>query len=152
LPAAWDEDEERRARAKIPDAVRHRAKWQLALDILDELIVWGLARRVVQADGGYGDITAFRMGLEARELEYVVQIKGTTSAQPATAVPVTPAYSARGRPPAARYPDAASNLRDLVVAAGRDNTQAVCWRDGDRAARRLRRAQGPPRQRRPTRG
>ena len=99
LPAAWDDDEQRRARAKIPDGVRHRAKWQLALEILDELLGWGLERRVVQADGGYGDVTAFRVGLEERELEYVVQVKATTSAQPADAVPVTPLYSGRGRPP-----------------------------------------------------
>jgi SRSO17 transposase len=132
LPAAWDEDTERRARARIPDAVRHRAKWQLALDILDELIAWGLARQVVQADGGYGDITAFRVGLEQRDLGYVVQVKATTSAQPADAVPVTPVYSGRGRPPAARYPAAPSSLRDLIVAAGRAGAQMVCWRDGDR--------------------
>jgi SRSO17 transposase len=132
LPAAWDDDRERRERAKIPDAVRHRAKWQLALDILDELLAWGLERRVVQADGGYGDITAFRVGLEERELEYVVQVKATTSAQPADAVPVTPLYSGRGRPPAARYPDPASSLRELILAAGRDSAQTVCWRDGDR--------------------
>jgi SRSO17 transposase len=132
LPPAWDDDEERRVRAKIPDDVRHRPKWQLALDILDELLGWGLDRRVVQADGGYGDVTAFRVGLDERELEYVVQVKATTSAQPGDTVPVTPVYSGRGRPPAARYPDPASNLRDLVVAAGRGSTQAVCWRDGDR--------------------
>lgn len=132
LPEAWDDDRERRVRAKIPDAVRHRAKWQLALDILDGLLAWGLERRVVQADGGYGDITAFRLGLEQRELEYVVQVKGTTSAQPGDAVPLTPVYSGRGRPPAARYSDAPSSLRDLILAAGRDSAQAVCWRDGDR--------------------
>jgi SRSO17 transposase len=132
LPAAWDSDDVRRERAKIPDAVRHRSKWQLALDILDELLAWGLARQVVQADGGYGDITAFRVGLHNRGLEYVVQVKATTSAQPGDATPVTPVYSGRGRPPAARYADAPSNLRDLILAAGRDSARAVCWRDGDR--------------------
>src|SRR5215216_2135359 len=78
LPAAWDADGERRTKAKIPDEVRHREKWRLALDIIDELLEWGLDRRVVQADGGYGDITAFRVALEQRELEYVVQVKGST--------------------------------------------------------------------------
>jgi SRSO17 transposase len=131
LPATWDSDTERRERAKVPDVVRHRPKWQLALDILDELLGWGLDRRVVQADGGYGDITAFRLGLQERDLEYVVQVKGTTSAQPGDAEPVTPVYSGRGRPPAARYPDP-SNLRDLILAAGRDAAHTVCWRDGDR--------------------
>jgi len=132
LPASWYQDAERRAKAKIPDDVRHVAKWQLALDIVDELIAWGLERRVVQADGGYGDITAFRVGLEQRELDYVVQVKGVTSARPAAAVPVTPAYQGRGRPPLARYPQAPMSLRELILAAGRDKVRVVGWREGDR--------------------
>jgi SRSO17 transposase len=132
LPLAWDADDERRARARIPDGVRHRPKWQLALEILDELIGWGLEREVVQADGGYGESTAFRLGLEERELEYVVQVKGTTSAQPAGAVPVTPAYQGRGRPRAARYPDPPASLRELIIAAGRERARAITWREGHR--------------------
>jgi SRSO17 transposase len=132
VPESWDQDAERRARAKIPDDVRHVPKWQLALDIVDELLAWGLQRRVVQADGGYGDITAFRVGLEQRELSYVVQVKGVTSAQPADAVPVTPAYRGRGRPPKARYPDKPTSLRALALAAGPDTARPVCWREGDR--------------------
>jgi len=132
LPEAWDQDSERRAKAKIPDDVRHVAKWKLALDIVDELIAWGLARRVVQADGGYGDITAFRVGLEERELEYVVQVKGVTSARPAEAVPVAAAYQGRGRPSTPRYPDKPLSLRELVLAAGRDHVHGVGWREGDR--------------------
>ena len=148
LPEAWDADAERRARAKIPEDVRHRPKWQLALDILDELIAWGLPRRVVQADGGYGEITAFRVGLEERELGYVVQVKGSTSARPASAVPVAPAYRGRGRPAKARYPEPPANLRELVLAAGRDAARPVTWREGDRGplTQPLRRACacGPP--------
>ena len=130
LPEAWDADEQRRAKAKIPDDVRHVAKWQLALGIVDELIAWGLDRRVVQADGGYGDITAFRVGLEERDLEYVVQVKGTTSAQPSDAVPVVAAYKGMGRPPVARYPDKPVSLRDLALTAGQQSARAVGWREG----------------------
>lgn len=132
LPEAWDSDEERRERARIPEEVRHRAKWQLALEIIDELLGWGLERRVVQADGGYGDITAFRVGLEERELEYVVQVKGATSAQPAEAVPVAPAYQGRGRPHVARYPEKPTSLKELVLTAGREQVRTIGWREGDR--------------------
>jgi SRSO17 transposase len=131
LPASWDQDTERRARARIPEDVRHVPKWQLALGIVDELIAWGLPREIVQADGGYGDITAFRVGLEERDLEYVVQVKGTTSAQPGDAAPLTPAYQGIGRPPAARYPDKPLRLRDLALIAGQDSTRAIGWREGD---------------------
>jgi SRSO17 transposase len=132
LPQAWDQDAGRRAKAKIPDDVRHVPKWQLALDIVDELIAWGLQRRVVQADGGYGDITAFRLGLEERDLEYVVQVKGTTSAQPSDAVPVVATYKGMGRPPVARYPNKPQSLRDLALTAGQESARAVGWREGDR--------------------
>jgi len=132
LPASWDQDQERRRRARIPEEVGHRAKWQLALEIIDQLIEWGLKRRVVQADGGYGDITAFRTGLEDRELQYVVQVKGVTSAQPADAVAVAPEYQGRGRPPVARYPDKPSSLKKLVLGAGREQVCTVGWREGDR--------------------
>jgi len=132
LPKSWDQDRERRRRARIPEQMRHVPKWQLALEIIDQLLGWGLERRVVQADGGYGDITAFRTGLEERELEYVVQVKGATSAQPADAVPVAPEYHGRGRPPVARYPEKPSSLRDLVLAAGREQVRTVGWREGDR--------------------
>jgi SRSO17 transposase len=131
VPEEWDADAERRAKAKIPEEVRHREKWRLALDMLDELLEWGLERRVVQADGGYGDITAFRVGLEARELEYVVQVKGTTSAHPHDAAPVTPPYRGRGRPPRPRYPERPGSLRALVLAAGADAARSVTWREGD---------------------
>lgn len=132
LPKSWDEDEQRRRRARIPEEMRHVPKWQLALEIIDQLLEWGLERRVVQADGGYGDTTAFRVGLEERELEYVVQVKGVTSAQPAGAVPVTPDYQGRGRPPRPRYPEKPVSLRDLVLAAGREQVRGVGWREGDR--------------------
>ena len=132
LPESWDQDAERRERARIPEEVRHVPKWQLALEVLDELIGWGLERRVVQADGGYGDITAFRVGLEQRELEYVVQVKGVTSAQPADAVPVAPADQGRGRPGTTRYREKPVSLKDLALAAGREHVHTIGWREGDR--------------------
>jgi SRSO17 transposase len=132
VPEQWDADAERRARAKIPDEVRHVPKWQLALDMLDELIAWGLERRVVTADGGYVEITALRVGLEERGLDYVVQVKGATSAHPHDAVPERPPYSGRGRPPVVRYPDAAHSLEALVLAAGPASARRVTWREGDR--------------------
>lgn len=133
----------RRARSRIPEQVRHREKWRLALDMLDEVIGdeadgdqegagWGLARRPVVADAGYGDTTEFRLGLQARGLRYVVAVKGATSAYPADAVPVTPPYSGRGRPAAPGYREDPTNLTALVMAAGRSALRRVVWRHGSR--------------------
>jgi SRSO17 transposase len=132
LPESWDHDADRRERARLPEDVHHVPKWQLALGIIDELIGWGLARQVVQADGGYGDITRFRTGLEERDLQYVVQVKGVTSAQPATATPIAPEYHGRGRPRVARYPEKPQSLRELTLAAGREHVHTIGWREGDR--------------------
>lgn len=132
LPEAWDDDRERRSKAHVPDAVRHREKWRLALDMLDELGEWGLVPPLVAADAGYGDITAFRQGIDDREIPYVVQVKGSTSAYPEQARPERPAYRGRGRPPAARYRTERSSLKELALEAGKRSARGVSWREGSR--------------------
>jgi SRSO17 transposase len=144
IPESWDDTtmtdpvtaeavRRRRARCKLGEDVRHREKWRLALDMLDEVTgTWGLADQPVAADAGYGDITAFRLGLQDRGLRYVVAVKPTTSAHPDDAVSVRPPYQGRGRPPAARYPNDPTNLRALALAAGRTALKTVTWRYGTR--------------------
>jgi SRSO17 transposase len=149
LPKSWDDTtmtdaadvtdiQRRRSRCRIPDAVRHREKWRLALDMLDEILEdeseggWGLPTRPVVADAGYGDATEFRLGLAARDLSYVVAVKATTSAYPAGAVPTAPPYAGRGRPPTPRYRDQAASLTALALAAGRSALHRVTWRHGSR--------------------
>jgi SRSO17 transposase len=128
----------RRARGKIPDQVRHREKWRQALDMLDEVTGeesgggWGLARRPVVADAGYGDTTEFRLGLQARDLPYVLAVKATTSAYRGDAEPVAAPYTGRGRPPVPRYRDDPSSLAALALAAGRRALRHVTWRHGSR--------------------
>lgn len=82
MPKEWDSDAERRAKAHVPDDVRHVPKWRLALQMIDALRDWGLEPSVVLADAGYGETTKFRAGLEERELSYVVQVKGKTRPTP----------------------------------------------------------------------
>ena len=150
LPKSWDDTtttdaadvtgiRRRRARCKIPDSVRHREKWRLALDMLDEVLGgesaeggWSLPARPVVADAGYGDATEFRLGLAARDLPYVVAVKGSTSAYPADVTPSAPPYTGRGRPPTPRYREEAASLTGLARAAGRRALHQVTWRHGSR--------------------
>jgi SRSO17 transposase len=132
LPEAWDHDAERRAKAHVPDDVGHAPKWRLALDMLDEAAGWGLAPPLVCADAGYGDITAFRIGLQERGMPYIVQVKAATSAYSPDALPELRPWKGLGRPPVARYHAKPSSLRDLIAAAGRDAAVEVCWRQGTR--------------------
>jgi SRSO17 transposase len=133
-PVAAEAARARRARAGIPDDVRHREKGRLALDMLDELTGdWQLPKLPVTGDTGYGDAAEFRQGLDERGFAYVLEVDPTATAHPAAAVPVPQRYSGRGRPPAPAYPDGPVTLRELAVAAGRGACRQVTWRRGTRA-------------------
>jgi len=122
----------RRKRCAIPAGEHHRPKWQMALEMIDELISWGRTPPVVVADAGYGDTTAFRQGLTARQIGYVVAVKAATTAYPGDVIPETAPYSGRGRPPLPRYRDPHQSCRDLAIAAGHANLKTVTWRYGTR--------------------
>jgi SRSO17 transposase len=143
-PTSWDDTtisdpvkaaavRHKRDRAGLGQDVRHREKWRLALDMLDEMInEWGLPKLPVAADSGYGDCTLFRLGLAERGLRYAVQVDPDATAYPGGAVPVTPPYTGRGRPPKPGYPDPPATFKDLVLAAGQPSTRQVTWRRGSR--------------------
>lgn len=132
LPEEWDDDRERRTKTRLPDEIKHKSKWRLALEMLDGLRDDGLEPAVILADGGYGEISEFRLGLEERELDYVVQVKGTTSAYNEDVRPESPVYSGMGRPPKPRYRAKRLSLKTLALAAGRDAARKVSWREGSR--------------------
>lgn len=138
LPAAWDDDAVRRAKAHLPESERHRPKWQLALEMLDELAGWGVALPAVVADAGYGEITAFRAALEERELLYLVEVKAATSAYSLEVAAEQPVWRGSGRRPARRYRAAPSSLRGLALAAGSEAASEVTWREGSRGPMRSR--------------
>jgi SRSO17 transposase len=58
VPESWDAPvmATRRAACHLPEQVHHRPKWQLVLDMLDELVGWQLAPPVLLADCGYGEV------------------------------------------------------------------------------------------------
>lgn len=145
LPASWDDAaadtaeaaaavRARRTACKIPDTEHHRPKWQMAIEMLDELAEWGYRPPVVAADAGYGDSTGFRLALQERDIDYVVAVKGSTSAYTADAVPVTAAYTGRGRPPRPGYPDPPASCKDIVMNAGRGARRKLTWRKGSKAS------------------
>jgi SRSO17 transposase len=136
IPKEWDEESEfnqgRREKAKLPEDVHHREKWRLALDMIDELISWGIKPPVLLGDGAYGDNTEFRTSLEQRDISYVLDVKGPTSAYPEAARRERPDYKGRGQPPKCRYQTDPSSLRDLALAAGEQAAVTVTWREGTR--------------------
>jgi len=156
-PASWDDQAlddpvaaaaagRRRQRAGIPDQVRHREKWRLALDMLDEMAGpggWGLLEQitaaggsgpVVAADAGYGENTTFRLELASRGWQYVVAVRHTTSAYARDARPGPRGPGGRpARRPRPAYPAPPASVRQLAIAAAGQVT-AVTWRQGTKAA------------------
>jgi SRSO17 transposase len=136
----------RRSRAGIPDGVRHAEKWRLALEMIDEMAGpggWGVpelaaarggARPVAVADAGYGDVTAFRLELAQRGWQYVVAVKGATSAHPGSARPAPATRRPGPRPAAPPYPRPPASLRTLAIAHA-DKTCQVTWRQGTKATK-----------------
>jgi SRSO17 transposase len=72
LPESWSEDGQRRATAGIPKQMKFRRQWELALELIDQARKWRLAARIMVADAGYGNVTAFRAALEQRNFPYAM--------------------------------------------------------------------------------
>ena len=132
LPETWIGDQERRAEAGIPKEVEFQKKWQLALEMIDEVRGWGLADRMVVADAGYGDATEFRDGLEARKLPYVVGVSSQVGVWAKPPKIHIPEYSGRGQP-ATRYQygkQRPSSVRDVALHA--KGWKKIRWREGSK--------------------
>lgn len=127
VPQEWADDPVRRRRTGALEEIRHREKWRLALDVLDELASRGLVPPVV-ADAGYGQNADFRDGLERRGIGYVVAIRSDVTVHPHDAVPTAPPCSGNGRKPQPRYRDKPSPVAALVARQGRQAFIEVTWR------------------------
>lgn len=143
LPASWDQTQAadpptieqiglRRRRCAIPAGEQHRPKWQMAIEMLDELATWGLVPPVVVADAGYGDNAHLRAALAERGLRYAVQVKGQVTAHRAGIEPQTPSYSGLGPHPKPRYQTKPISLREHVLDAGRSAAVSLTWRGGSK--------------------
>ena len=130
LPESWAQDPARRQEAGIPEQVTFQTKWQLALELIDQVRGWGLPDRIVVADSGYGDTTEFRDALEVRQLPYVVGISPNLGVW--TKPPKVKIRESRGRgAPATRY-DYGSQRPSAVreVALKAKGWKKVRWREG----------------------
>ena len=75
LPHEWAADAAQRSRAQIPQGVRFREKWRIALSHIRRALKAGFQLTAVVADADYGSTAAFRRGLERLGLRYGVAIR-----------------------------------------------------------------------------
>jgi SRSO17 transposase len=134
LPEAWTADPGRLEQGRVPAEERAaKAKWQIALDLLDTVREEGLPHALVVADAGYGAVGEFRDGLEARGERYIVGLLGEelVFAEPPRWVVREP--KPRGRPPTrAHLADEAPRPVAVKALAARLERTAVRWRAGAR--------------------
>jgi len=139
LPRAWTEDAERCRKAGIPDSTPFRSKNELALELIDHLLDWGLNRQVVLADAGYGHSADFRQGLVDRRLHYVVGVESSTAVgeKPTQRVPPRP-RAGHGRPRRPYYRGQPTALRELASDLSPEAWHPLTWRQGTQGPQRSR--------------
>jgi SRSO17 transposase len=98
LPESWSEDQERRKRAKIPESMTYRPKWQIALDLIKIAEGNGVDFKWFTFDEGYGGKPGFLKGLEGRKYvgEVPKNIRGWLEPPRTTERPYQ--HSKHGRP------------------------------------------------------
>jgi SRSO17 transposase len=132
LPESWTGNAERRREAGIPDQIEFRKKWELALELIDQARQWNIPDQIVLADAGYGDVTAFREGLQSRNLLYAVGVACNTAVwlKPPRHIPRE--AKAKGRPPTAWHYGEQRPVPIKDAAQSAKGWKNVRWREGSK--------------------
>jgi len=100
LPHEWAEDPARRSMTGVPAAIAFATKPQIALAQLQAAANAGVPPGAVSADAAYEDETAFRDGITALGLPYVVGIRPAPAVWAPGVEPLPPkAWTGRGAKP-----------------------------------------------------
>lgn len=78
LPESWTDAPERLKRAGVPEGTVFKTKWQIALDLIDEALLWDVPPGIIVSDIFYGKVNQFRQGLMDRQLSYLVEVENKT--------------------------------------------------------------------------
>ena len=135
LPESWTADEDRLAKAGVPDAVGYQPKWQMALTMVRRAVANGF-HGVVLADSLFGTVTAFREQLAQDGRTYCVGIDSTLKVIAAdTDLGPVPPHSGTGRPPTrpskVRAGATSPSVKGWAVDRGSD-FRSVTWREGSK--------------------
>jgi len=139
LPQAWIQDRQRCRKAGVPENTPFRTKGELALEMIDHLLGWGLRRQPILADAGYGNNHEFRQGLANRQLSYVLGVESSTVVWDQPTQRVQPRRrGGRGRPRRPYYRGEPQALSELATTLPAERWRTVTWRQGRRGAQRSR--------------
>jgi SRSO17 transposase len=79
LPEDWAKDRDRCQAAGIPDDMRYRPKWKIALEEVDRATANQLSLDWLTFDEGYGMVPEFVRGLDDRKLRFVGEVPKSLS-------------------------------------------------------------------------
>jgi len=131
LPEEWLDDPVRRRKAGIPKNMVFRRKWELALEMIDRALEWGIPPGVIGADAGYGVSSSFRKGLRNRELTYMLGIQADTGFWLNEVVHEAPPYQGMGRPRTrAQNLPKPQNAVSIAKSLPETAWQEITWRNG----------------------
>jgi SRSO17 transposase len=127
LPESWDYDETRRARAHVPDTVRHESPWMHAIELVDDMSVeWGLPVATVVCDMSQCcTADAYLTAMDSRSLDYIVQVNSRHLVRMNP-----PCQRTRAAVPAGPGPGRVVPLVDVATMVQRVTRQTVIWEGG----------------------
>lgn len=139
LPESWTSDPERCRRAHVPESMRLRKKWEIALQLLQQVRASGMAITGVLSDSGYGDATPFRTALHRLKLPYGVGVSETLTVflEHPTLVLPPPVQGPRQRWPLAKLGATAPPVTVKMVADAVpiEAWHHITWRNADQPER-----------------
>ncbi|WP_166158724.1 IS701 family transposase, partial [Neochlamydia sp. AcF84] len=112
LPQSWTKSKKRMQVAKVPKArYKFLKKWQLALQLLDDILKKDFPYEALAFDAGYGEKRELLGELDKRQLTFVAQIPENHSFWPID-ISLNSTKNIRGRP--RKYPEVADkNFKPL---------------------------------------
>ena len=116
LPQPWAQDAARRKKARIPKEISFKTKPQIALGQIRATLAAGVSKGVVLTDASYGSNSAFRAGVSALGLRYVVAIVPTVKVR---------RVSEDGAPEGPRL-----SAKELALKLPKRAWRTITWREG----------------------
>ncbi len=134
LPEVWAQDQKRRKKAGVPEAIRFQTKPEIALAQLGEAMEEGIPPAPVLADAAYGTDTQMRAGMTALGLPYLVGIQSTVTVwKPGEGPRPKKAWKGTGRPPKLLQRDrnhSPVSAKELALTLPAAAWRTVSWRQG----------------------
>jgi SRSO17 transposase len=129
LPEEWAQDKERRKKAGVPANIKFLTKPKIAIDLIKQARVKGVADSTVLADAGYGVNTAFRDDITALGLAYAVGISPTTTIWASGTEPVRRIGKSK-RSVRQRQKTKPMSVKKLAIGLPQEQWQIITWREG----------------------